>query len=677
MEKSDTNQKRTYQRTNTKPLLDSDSIEELRKRLYARDSVHTSRVVRHDIPERTTLVSTSHIDTPISTPTPQTTIPPPTHVDTPHATQEEMMSSHEITKHTMSKKNTRNTLRKNSIIGGIIFFMVAVGIASFYIFWGGNVISGENISITASGAITIGGGEEYGFQVAVANQNTVPIHSAILVVEYPKGTREAGDSEKEVNTIRQSLNTIDTGEVVNIPLKARIFGEENESKEIKVWIEYGIVGSNSTFRKEAKPVAFTVATSPIVVTFDTVKTISSGQEIEMNIIIQSNAPTTVTNLLVKMQYPEGFDFTTSKPDTTSGEDTWNIATIEPNEKKTILIKGLLTGYENDTRHFSVQAGISKENEPNTIGFQLSNTETDIVIEKPFLQAHVVINGSSNETIVMRSDADADVYIEYHNTLDTTIYDGVVSVHLEGNALDDYSVRTDGHYNSTQNMITWDGSNHSDLTEIVPGASTRLGFSLKPLHTVESTPEITIKADVMGSRLYENRSSQDIKGSVFRTIKIEGVPEIVARTIFSEGPFVNTGHVPPVVGEATQYTYIFSAKAGVNDLTDTEVTAIIPQGVTWLDVVKGDGEVTYNTVTRTMRWNIGNISANKEVTTGIQVSFTPSASDEGRIPTILETQRFKATDRFTGTIVRTTAPALSTDFSENGIDKDSVGRVVSP
>jgi hypothetical protein len=120
-----------------------------------------------------------------------------------------------------------------------------------------------------------------------------------------------------------------------------------------------------------------------------------------------------------------------------------------------------------------------------------------------------------------------------------------------------------------------------------------------------------------------------------------------------------------------------AKAGVNDLTGTEVTAILPQGVTWLDLVKGDGEVTYNTVTRTLRWNIGNLSAHKEVTMGMQVSFIPSASQLGRMPTILETQRLKAVDRFTGTTVRTTASALSTDFSEGGMNKDDVGRVVAP
>lgn len=677
MEKGEKNKPHTNQNTTAKPLFDAGTIEELRKRLYARDSAQTSNMVRHDIPPRTPSTSIQKTNPPIvSVPIPKIeTVSPQTVEHKP--LQENTASSDTIIKNTMSKKDVRSTVRRNSIIAGFIFLLIAIGISSTLMFWGGNTISGENISITASGAITVGGGEEYEFQIAVANQNTVPIHSAILVVEYPQGTREAGNSEKEISIVRQSLNTIDTGEVVNLSYKARIFGEENESKEIKVWVEYGMVGSNSTFRKEATPMVFTVATSPIVITFDTVRTISSGQEIEMNLNIQSNAPTTVKNLLIKTFYPESFDFTESDPITVSGEDTWKIASIEPNEKKSITIKGLLTGYENDTRHFRAIAGISKEDAPSTIGFQLATTETDITIEQPFLSANIVINGSNNDTIVMSSDDDAQIYIEYRNTLDTAIYDGTVSINLSGNALDDYTVHTDGHYDSTQKIITWDGSNHSELTEVVPGATTRLGVSLKPLNTVQYTPEITMKADVTGSRLYENHSSQELKGSASRTIKVEGIPQLTTRTIYGEGPFINTGPVPPVIGTMTQYTYMLFAKAGVNDLTGTEVTAILPQGVTWLDLVKGDGEVTYNTVTRTLRWNIGNLSAHKEVTMGMQVSFIPSASQLGRMPTILETQRLKAVDRFTGTTVRTTASALSTDFSEGGMNKDDVGRVVAP
>ena len=62
---------------------------------------------------------------------------------------------------------------------------------------------------------------------------------------------------------------------------------------------------------------------------------------------------------------------------------------------------------------------------------------------------------------------------------------------------------------------------------------------------------------------------------------------------------------------------------------------------------------------------------------MQVSFLPSLTQVGTTPTILEAQRFKATDRFTGTIVRAEHSALTTGLYYEE-DKDlRDGRVRSP
>jgi hypothetical protein len=86
--------------------------------------------------------------------------------------------------------------------------------------------------------------------VSVGNQNTIPIESVSLIIEYPDGTHSAEDITKELGVVRQSLNTIDSGEMVNVPLKVRVFGEENEEKQISVSIDYRIQGSGATLQKE-------------------------------------------------------------------------------------------------------------------------------------------------------------------------------------------------------------------------------------------------------------------------------------------------------------------------------------------------------------------------------------------------------------------------------------------
>ena len=632
---------------------DADHIKELRARLYARGPEKQS--VRHALPQHEIHEEIFVPKEPVILPKEEALKPEPTVFPKIHASADAVSYSEP-----MALKGKRKTFRTMFILLGGLFFIAALAISSFLMLKGGNTISGENISIEVTGPIAVGGGDEVPFKVTVANQNTVAIQSATLIIEYPKGTQSATEINKEIGIVRQPLDTIGTGELVNIPLKARVFGEENEEKEIKVSIDYRIQGSNATFHKEAVPLRFKLSTSPVVMTFDTVKSISSGQEVTLTLSIQSNSPTTLTDILVRAQYPEGFDFNESNPETQSGEDVWKFGTLKPNEKKVITIKGLMTGYEDDVRQFNATAGVANENDSNVIASQLATARAEIVIEQPFLDANVSINGSVKDTVVMSSNESANVEIKFANNLDFTIYDGKVEVVLSGNALNDFEVKVaDGFYDSSKNTITWDGVDEKTLKEILPGRSANLSFSLRPEEGTGRTPEMKLKVTVRGQRIFEDRVSQELVGTVERTLKVESIPTMIGEILYSDGPFTNTGPLPPVAEKVTQYTYSLKVKSGANDIAGAELTAVVPIYVSWLDLVSAGDSVTYNTVTRTLKWNIGDMDANTEEEVAMQVSFLPSLSQVDTTPTLLESQRLKATDRFTGTVVRVEHPALTT------------------
>lgn len=634
---------------------EAERIKELRERLYSRGSAPTHSV-RHELEKReiNEVVENpaSHIkaeDLPVEQ-TVHSPQPVPTISEEPVLYDEPMVS--------VSK---RSSYRKRIALLGVVFFVGAVATSSVIMMSGKNTISGENISLEVTGSIATGGGEEFPFQVTVSNQNSVPIQSATLIIEYPKGTHSAVD-DKEISVERKQLVTVGAGEMVNVPFKARMFGEENEEKEIKVSIDYRISGSNATFHKEATPLHFKVSTSPVVMTFDSVKSITSGQEIALKLTVQSNSPTPLTDLLIKTTYPEGFDFTSSNPDRVSGEDTWKIGTLKPAEKKIIMIKGLVTGYADEKRRFIATAGVSKETDLNTLASTLAKAQTDIAIEQPFLEVKVLVNGDPADSVIMNSTGNASIEVAFTNTLDTAIYDGKVLVELDGNALDEFAVSvSNGFYDSTKNTISWDGVGEDALKEILPGKVSRLNFTLDPKDDIGKAPELKFKVTVRGQRVFEDRPSEELVGTAMRSIKVESVPTLTSNAFYKTGPFVNTGATPPVAEKVTKYTYTMKVKTGTNKVTGAEVTAIIPAYMTWLDLVTEGDEVTYTPNTRTMKWTIGDIDANSEKEVSIQVSFLPSLSQVGTSPTILEAQRFKATDRFTGTVVRAEQPALTTSL----------------
>ncbi len=660
---------------NTRTAIDSERIQELRNRLYSRGNV-PSRSLRHELPKHAIYDT---LEQPVSklevAPLEVSPVPIPTAETLPISTIKPVLSGTSQVENTvlysdpMSYSNKRKSFRKIMASIGIVFFLGALAVSAFLMFSGNNTISGNNISVDVSGGITVGGGEEFQFQVAIANQNTVPIQSATLIIDYPQGSHSIDEADKEISVERKQLDSIDKGELVNIPLKVRIFGEENEEKEIRVSVDYRVSGSNATFHKDATPLKFKVSTSPVVMTFDSVKSISSGQEMELKLTIQSNSPSPLTNLLVRAEYPDGFDFTESSPDTVSGEDTWKFTTLKPAEKKTITIKGLMTGFENETRQFTATAGVANDTNANALTSMLAKAQTEVTIEPPFFDVGVSINGSTGETTVINTNETAITEIEFANTLDTAIYDGKVLVELSGNALNEFDVKaTNGFYDSSKNTITWDSVDEDSLKEILPGKKSRLTFTLDPKKDIGSTPEMKLKVTVQGKRVFENRVPQELVGTAERTIRIESVPILTASIFYNSGPFTNTGPTPPVAEKVTQYTYTLMVQTGTNDITGAEMTAVLPQYVSWLDLVTAGGNVTYSAQSRTMKWLIGDMDANTEKVVSVQVSFLPSLSQVGTTPTILEAQRFKATDRFTGTVVRAEHPALTTSlYSESDGD----------
>ncbi|MEX0917767.1 MAG: hypothetical protein WDZ93_01270 [Candidatus Paceibacterota bacterium] len=567
---------------------------------------------------------------------------------------------------TMGKRKQKYSYRAKILLTAICFFVAAVLLSSLFIAFGGNSISGDNIVIDLNGPFTVAGGEEMAIQVGVTNRNSVAIESATLIVEYPDGTQSATEEGRQLFIDRIPLDSIGSGETVNVPLRARIFGEENEELMVNASVEYRVSGSNATFFKEAEPLRFKVGSSPVSLEIETVERVASGQEVTIELTVHSNATTRLTDLLVQASFPSGFDFTRSSPSPISGQNTWAIDVLEPEESATIELSGVLIGGEEEERvmHFSV--GVPNENDRYSLGSTLSTLSQEFTIEQAFLDVAITIGGSSELSIEPGRQSNVQVKIE--NTLDEAIYDGVVEVKLTGNALSDVAITsTSGYYDSNSRTITWDSSSESRLDQLGPGDTHTVRFSMTPDTDALRTPQINAEVSVRARRVRESQVSDSLVGSTRATIKVASVARLVSSTGHESGP------VPPEVGDTTVYELSLRAEGGSNDIGGAVVSATLPSYVTWLDATSGDGTITFSPSTRTVEWNIGNIDANRSVDATFDVSILPSASQIDTTPTLMSQQQFRGEDRFTGTVIRTTSPALTTEMEESGFGSRN-GRV---
>lgn len=642
---------------------DEDKINELRERLYSRGPGGGDKKP-YQLPVEKKVVATGwqrppqpkHMATDIKPAAPE-------QLPTPFSEAESL--SEDVPSVEETAMAPRRNKKYRLIIAGaaVVFFVLSMIVSSLFFFLGNNSISGENIAIDINGPFTIGGGETIPLQIAVTNQNTVAIESATLIVTYPSNTQSATEEGKSLTVERLALDTLAPGEALNIPLRAVIFGEENDEKVIQAEIEYRVQGSNSTFAREAEPLRFKIGSSPLVINVDSVKKISSGQETTVKITLISNSSNPLTDILVKADYPLGFDFTSAQPQPVSGQNVWLIEELGPEGETTIEITGVVVGKETDEYAINYSVGVANASNPLALASIFSTATTDFEIEQPFLQVALLINNDSASSVAVETGERVDISIEVENTLDDTIYDAHVELNVSGNALTDYEVDAmRGFYDSINNVVRWLPADVEALQEVKPGEKIELTMALTPDPETTLAPQLAFDVNVRAQRLAGQQVSEQLLGTAAAVARVISEISILGEVARGTSVFTETGPIPPVAEERTTYTVTLLAENGTNDVGSAEVTASLPSYIEWLDKTTGAGDISFNDNGRVVTWNIGRIDANQSKIASFQVSFLPSRSQIGTTPTLLGEQRIRATDLFTDQVIRSTKQSLTTNLA---------------
>jgi hypothetical protein len=618
----------------------NDHIDELRRRLYARNAAALT-------PERHTLGSE---EVPVAhdwaSPIGNDSIS--SRVDETLAVQEVSNTIHPPKKH---------GYRSLILLGSLFIFVLAAALSSAYLYFGGNQISSDNIDLAIAGPNSIGGGEKMSLQLSLTNQNPVGLESVTLIIKYPSGARTAEEPVENLFEQRIWLDTIAAGEAKNIPIQFAMYGEEGDEKEIQATLEYRLSDSNGTFYKDAEPLKFRVVTSPIVLQLKSVNKVASGQEVEVKIDVKSNSPTQFKNLLVSASYPTGFNYKSSDPEPAFGQNVWRIDELNPGETKTISLKGKISGLSEESIRLNVSAGPADPSNQFVVSTNIAESYTEFLIERPFLDVGIMVNGERQEEIVLSANQSANIGVEITNTLEESVYDMVVEAIPSGNAFKDDLITTQrGFYDSNTGTIKWESSNIPEFLQVKPGASQIMSFSISP-GPLQSTAAFDLTVNVYGRRVAEPNAQEQLVGTISTKVKYSSSVKLGGQANVVSGP------VPPKVGTETIYAVALLAEAGVNDVTNAVVKTSLPVYVTWENDYSTDGLVEYNDVTHELTWQVGNIDSGKQKELVFKVSILPSSSQVGIKPVLVNNQYLVANDRFTNATLETDSKLITTELPE--------------
>ncbi len=562
------------------------------------------------------------------------------------------------------------------LIFSAIFCVFAVGVGAFLFFNGGNMISTANIDISVDGPVSISGGDPVTFEVVIRNNNSIDLELVDLTVDFPPGTSDPDNSTKELNNYRKMVGTIPAKSSIRESVSAIIFGEENVQKEMVVGIAFSVKGSTSVFTRKY-PHSVLIKSSPINVNVTSFKEVTSGQEFEVKVELKSNSPQVLKNILLKADYPFGYELLSSSIPSLSDKQTWKIGDIPPGASKNVTLKGKIMGENNESREFKFTVGSASTQNPNVIGTPYMSSQFGLTIEKPFVSLGVAIdNDSGPKAHVGEFGKPQRIEIEYFNNLAVAVSNLTITALISGNAYDPSTVQPrDGNFESGKNMITWNARTNSELATVGPGESGTVSFSVVPVDRSGSgapivNPKIEYKINVAGRRAQEANVPQNITSAAERESRIVSAVSLSGRIVRTTGPFAsqNTGPIPPKADTATTYTVIWSVDNTANNVTNARVTSSLPPYVKWLGNISPATEnISFDEATGIISWNVGNVSTytlknSKRREVAFQISFTPNITQVNQSPTLVSRATLQSLDSFTGVTLESEQDFLNTRFS---------------
>ncbi len=566
--------------------------------------------------------------------------------------------------------------------GAILFFIGAISFFSYHFLIGGGSIAAAsgNIDISISGPPQIEGGTLTELQIIVANKNKVSLELADLIITYPDGTRSPTDFATDLPSQRIPLGSIEAGGTRQGIVPAVLAGHEGEHSNIKVELEYRIQGSSAIFVTSSDyNVVF--SSSPLSLAVEGNNETISGQPVEITISVSSNANAPVKDVLLSAQYPFGFKFSSASPAPSASQSAqsgfWLIGDLAPGKKRTVTIRGALSGEQGDDRVFRFTAGTRRNTASTTIETVLADNAFPISISKPFLGLAISVGGATGPNVTVSPGDNVSVSIAWGNNLPTAITDAVIVAKLSGLIIDGTTVHTtDGFYRSNDNIMLWDKTTSGGaLASLAPGARGTVGFSFQVPKSDELggilSPQLNISINAAGKRISETGVPENLQSSANQKISLASDIVLTAQGLYYANPFGSVGPMPAKAGMETTYAMVFTVTNTTNKISGAKVTAHLPPYVRWVGIYRPSSEnITFNQNDGTVIWDIGDIAPGVGLNgttprqAAIAIGFTPSTSQIGQEPPLLQNISLTGTDEATKAPITRSVKNVTTNIQSD-------------
>lgn len=550
-------------------------------------------------------------------------------------------------------KKTRRIIKIGAIIfGGII--LVAAGFWGVYKFRQ-SAFANERISVSVSGPSEVRSGQEINCEITWKNDNRIDLESAVLKLNYPENFKPenlAGFVSQGPTSGIVELGKIKGHSGSKFSFSGKAYSPKGALIYIQAELIYTASNFNSRFTAQNRQ-SIAITSSPIVLDVSYPQAVSNGDEINYKITYSNSGEKSFSNVNLKVDYPEGFEFISSDPVVSESNNQWYIGDLNSGGLGHLFIKGKLNGERNEVKELKIS--ISSFENGSLVVLNEENAEVKIAASPLYISQNI---NKSNELTTNAGDF-LKFKIFYRNDGDVGLRDVIISEKLIGDALNFSTLNlSGGSYNSETHTITWKAVDYPELKNLGPGESGTIEFAIRMKDPLPVNNEnnknfiISSLAKIDSPDIPTPIAMNKIISSNSINIKVNSQLSLSALGYYNDSTIPNSGPIPPRIGQETTYTIHWKVSNASNDLEEAKVEASLPTGVSITNKISPESEnLKYNERTNLITWEIGKIEAGvgiikpaKEI--AFQIKIKPSIDQLREILEILGKSTFSGKDIFT-------------------------------
>ncbi len=540
------------------------------------------------------------------------------------------------------------------IIYFILLIVVVLGFALFFYYRGG-VFSKEILKLEILGPDNAKVGDEIEYNVQYKNNGNFVLEKAKLIFELPDNSL----TEDGKTLFVKNLSDIYPGNQESVKFKVRLLGKDGDLKTAKASLSY--VPKNITAPYESRTTFITkIDSATITLDFDLPTKVEQGKSLQYAINYFSNVDYPLENLSIKIDPTPGFDFVSADP--TSLDNTeWKLETLNKAQGGRINISGKVSADTNKSLVFSASLGMWQ----NGNFVVIKQTSVNVQVIQPLLFISQQVNGSAS---YVASPGETLRYQIFFRNIGSTPFENLFMVaKIDSPALDMSTIQAEdgGQAQPNDNMIVWDYNQAPQLRNLDVQQEGEVDFSVK-VRSDWNPSAIDANSAVITDSVNISQITQKF------TIKISSGLIISQKGFYKDANIVNSGIIPPKVGQATTYTINWGIKNYFSDVKNVKVKAVLPDNVSLTGQISSQYEASdfsFDSASREIVWSVGDIKAGMGVTgdpveLSFQVSFTPNVSQKGSTAQLIGPAQISGENQFTNTTVTSEDSAVNTNLPDD-------------